>query len=403
MLLLGGMLVCDLTQFYSPVGGGVRRYLSEKAKYLSAQGDQHLLIVPGERTERREEGAEILWTIKSPLISRQARYRILLHGALMEKILEQERPDLIESADPYQVAWRALAAGRRLGIPVVACYHSHFPSIILQFFTKYVGALGTSMAEGLLRGYVTSLYNQFALTTVPNPQLRAELECWGVKNTVTLEFGVDTAQFSPDRRRGAALRKKLALEDSKKILLYVGRLAPEKNIRTLLGAFEQLHQMHPDQYHLIVLGDGTLRGSVQQLQKKTQAITWHSYSQSSQELADFYRAADLFVHPGVEETFGLVTLESQACGTPVLAIEGTAMNRLLVTTAPYGAKENSPQALCKAIEDFFTLHWQERGVEIAAFVKTHYHWEHVFSKLFSLYRYVLASHLPLAGHSHSSL
>jgi alpha-1,6-mannosyltransferase len=99
------MLLCDLTQFYSPVGGGVRRYISEKAKHLRMAGHRHLLIVPGEKTERHEEERNILYTIASPLVSATARYRALLNLALIEEILEQERPDIIESGDPYQVAW----------------------------------------------------------------------------------------------------------------------------------------------------------------------------------------------------------------------------------------------------------------------------------------------------------
>jgi alpha-1,6-mannosyltransferase len=221
---------------------------------------------------------------------------------------------------------------------------------------------------------------------------------------VTLEFGVDTNRFYPDVSRGRALREKLGLSADQKVLLYVGRLAPEKNVRTLLGAFLSLHRAHPGKYHLIVVGDGTVRRSVQQLQEKTRAVTWQPYSQDPVELADFYRVADLFVHPGVHETFGLVTLESQACGTPVIAIQGTAMDRILFHTAPYGAKENTTTSLAEAIEHYFlTLGIKEKGVEIAAFMKTHYDWDHVFKKLFSIYRNVIASYLPISRCSHSSL
>ncbi|MFZ4116213.1 MAG: glycosyltransferase [Chthoniobacterales bacterium] len=397
------MLFCDLTQFYSPVGGGVRRYLSEKTTYLTAHGDRHLLIVPGEKTERREEGENIIWTIESPLISRTARYRVLLNVSFIEEILEQERPDLIESGDPYQVAWRAIAAGRRLGIPVVGFYHSHFPEATVRPVAQYLGGLSVLIAEEISHRYVTTLYNRFAKTVVPNPELAALLQGWGVKNTEVVEFGVDTNRFYPDVSRGKALREQLGLSADQKVLLYVGRLAPEKNVRTLLGAFLQLHVAHPGKYHLIVVGDGTVRGSVQRLQEKTRAITWQPYCQSPIELADFYRAANLFVHPGVHETFGLVTLESQACGTPVIAIQGTAMDRILFHTAPYGAKENTPHALTEAIEHFFSLQIDKKGVEIAAFMKSHYDWSHVFKKLFSIYRNVIASHLPLSRCSHSSL
>ena len=86
------MTICDLTQFYSPFSGGVRRYVAEKAAHLEAAGDRHVLIIPGEKTERRVEGLRTIYTIESPLISRTARYRVLLNLNLVEEALEREKP-----------------------------------------------------------------------------------------------------------------------------------------------------------------------------------------------------------------------------------------------------------------------------------------------------------------------
>lgn len=385
------MLFCDITQFYSPVGGGVRRYLDEKAKHLNLQGDRHLLIVPGGKTERLTQGENILWTIESPLISRRARYRALLNLNLIEEIIEQEKPDLIESGDPYHVAWKVIAVGRKLKIPVVGFYHSHFPEATVRPVAKLFGGLAVLISNEISKRYVTSLYNHFEKTLVPNPLLASLLQSWGVRNTATVELGVDTLVFYPDPLRGEAWRNKNGLKKDQKMLLYVGRLAPEKNVQTLLNAFAALHQRHPGEHHLVIVGDGTLRASVAHLRQKTASLTWLPYCQNPEELANMYRAADLFVHPGIHETFGLVTMESQACGTPVMSIQGSSMDRLLVLTSSYGADENTPLSLAAAIEHFFDLEIKEKRVEIAAFVKRHYDWSHVFQNLFSIYHNVIAS------------
>ena len=78
------MVICDLTQFYSPFSGGVRRYVAEKAAHLEVAGHRHVLIVPGEKTGRTQEGARTVYTIESPLVSRTARYRALLNLNLVE-------------------------------------------------------------------------------------------------------------------------------------------------------------------------------------------------------------------------------------------------------------------------------------------------------------------------------
>ena len=131
------MKVCDLTQFYSPFSGGVKRYLEEKRKYAIANGHQHLLIIPGDQTSCTESENSRTYSIKSPLVSRTSRYRALLHLGAVQQLLERERPDVIESSDPYQLAWKAIASGRALRIPVVGFYHSHFPPFICQVLRNY--------------------------------------------------------------------------------------------------------------------------------------------------------------------------------------------------------------------------------------------------------------------------
>ncbi|HAF02906.1 MAG TPA: glycosyltransferase family 1 protein, partial [Spartobacteria bacterium] len=123
------MKICDLTQFYSPLSGGVKRYVHEKIAYIDkyAPKNKHVLIVPGGRTEVTSNARSRVYSIHSPLVSRTSRYRALLNLRAIDEILERERPDIIETSDPYQIAWKAIKVGRSLKIPIVAFYHSHFP------------------------------------------------------------------------------------------------------------------------------------------------------------------------------------------------------------------------------------------------------------------------------------
>ena len=129
------MKICDLTQFYSPLSGGVKRYVHEKIAYIqtSSPDDEHVLIIPGaENGGRFADERSRIYSIRSPLVSRTSRYRALLNLRAIGEILERERPDIIESSDPYQVGWKAVSAGRSLRIPVVGFYHSHFPEAYLR-------------------------------------------------------------------------------------------------------------------------------------------------------------------------------------------------------------------------------------------------------------------------------
>lgn len=388
------MTICDLTQFYSPFSGGVRRYVAEKATHLEAAGHRHVLIIPGQKTARHVEGLRTTYTIESPLISRTARYRALLNLNLVEEALEREKPDLIESGDPYQVAWKALASGRALGIPTVGFYHSHFPDAVLRSVAKYFGSISVMMAEEIGRRYVVNLYNRFERTLVPSAGLSDLLRTWGLENVETLELGVDTDIFTPDAARGAAARKRLGWPADRQVLLYVGRLNPDKNVRRLLEAFALLQEKEPRRFHLAVVGDGMLRHALQNLQEETGAVSWIPYCSSATELADIYRAADLFVHPGVKETFGLVTLESQACGTPVVGIRGSYMDAIIFSGLHNWSVEDDAEALANAIRTVAAGDLADSGLRAAAFVTGRYGWNDVFARLFAIYRSVIASYNP---------
>ena len=392
------MKICDLTQFYSPVSGGVKRYVSEKVRHIRDRtaGDEHVLIIPGERDEVITEDRARIYTIKSPLISRTSRYRILLRLEAIEEVLMRERPDIIESGDPYQVAWKAVHSGAALRIPVVGFYHSHFPEAYIRTVRKYCGAYVTEMAMDFSRRYIRSLYNRFERTLVPSPALGELLATWGVGNLVHLDLGVDAVNFQPQPGAGEDVRAEFGIPRDRLLLLYVGRLAQEKNTQTLFAAFRELVQRYPGRFHLFVVGDGLQRPDLLDLRRTTEAVTWLDYCAEAPRLASLYRAADLFVHPGVQETFGLVTLEAQACGTPVIGIRGSYMDRIIHSDQTLWAQENSPPALAAAIEEMSREDLPRTGARASRRVVARYSWEQVFTRMFDLYREVIQNYAPRA-------
>jgi alpha-1,6-mannosyltransferase len=394
------MKICDLTQFYSPASGGVKRYVGEKVRFIREQTseDRHVLIVPGERDECIGDERSRVYTIKSPLISRTSRYRVLLRLEAIERILERERPDLIESGDPYQVAWKAVHSGAALGIPVVGFYHSHFPEAYIRTTEKFLGRTITEFFMDFSRRYVRSLYNRFERTIVPSPALGDVLSAWGVRNILHSDLGVNAAIFQPQgETESGGVRAEFGIPDERILLLYVGRLAQEKNTHTLFAAYRQLAAREPHRYHLFVIGDGLQRAELDALKaqssngKSARSISHLPYCADSQRLAAIYRAADLFVHPGVQETFGLVTLEAQACGTPVIGIHGSYMDRIIHNDQTLWARENSAEALAEAIRETAAAGLKTDSAALHARVAAQYSWEQVFTRLFGVYREVIAN------------
>ena len=171
--------------------------------------DEHVLIVPGAKTK-----AESKWTLAClhdsfSSLSRTAQYRALLNLRAVEEILERERPDVIESADPYQLGWKALKVGRALRVPVVGFYHSHFPEAYVRKSATLLGKTATRRVMKLSRAYVRKLYNQHAATVVASERLGRVLRDWGVHNVRVLSLGVNTEIFRPDGSGTEAIRRSL--------------------------------------------------------------------------------------------------------------------------------------------------------------------------------------------------
>jgi alpha-1,6-mannosyltransferase len=266
----------------------------------------------------------------------------------------------------------------------VGFYHSHFPEAYLRTTMKYLGETATNVMMEVAKQYVRSLYNHFRATFVPSSGLADLLCAWGVQNVVLSELGVDVQVFTPVADKFDS-RREFAIPPDRIVLLYVGRLAPEKNIKILLQAFAQLYRQLPGRFHAFIVGDGFYRDDVIQLQKTTRAVTWMRYCSDQLRLAKIYRAADLFVHPGVQETFGLVALESQACGTPVVGIHGSYMDRIIFADQSHWAKENSAESLAAAVLTISETDLQKAGSEASRRVIRRYSWQKVFDRMFDIY------------------
>ena len=383
----------------------MKRYVAEKARYIREHtaSDEHVLIVPGERDETSVAERARTYFIAAPLISRTSRYRVLLRLEAVERILEKERPDLIESGDPYQVAWKAVHSGAAFGIPVVGFYHSHFPEAYIRTVRKFLGGTVTEFCMDLSRRYIRALYNRFERTIVPSPTLGALLAEWGVRNVAHSDLGVDTSIFQPTPTPGEDVRAEFSIPPERTLLLYVGRLAQEKNTHTLFDAFRLLPA---NRFHLLVVGDGLQRSDLSTLNSQlsprhpgllekpriSTSVSHIPYCADAHRLASLYRAADLFVHPGVQETFGLVTLEAQACGTPVAGIRGSYMDRIVQSPQTHWARENTPGALAAAILATTGANAHHDLAQMSAHISAQYSWERVFKRLFALYAEVIAGY-----------
>ena len=205
---------------------------------------------------------------------------------------------------------------RRAGIPVVASYHTHFPSYLRYYRLQEF--------EGFLWNYLRRFYRQCEHVYVASPSIAAVLEAHEIRCDIRLwERGVDVGQFHP-ARRSAEWRRAQGIQDDEAIVLFVGRMVREKGLEVLADVAQRLTD-RAARYRLVVVGDGPHRGT---LERDVPAARFLGFLRGD-ALAQAYASADVFLFPSETETLGNVTLEAMASGLPTVCANAPGSNFLV--------------------------------------------------------------------------
>ncbi len=381
------MKICDIVQSYSPRSGGVKRYITNKMGYFTEKPDvSHILIVPAPRDRTRYEYHTKIYEIKSPFLYGSVDYRLLMSLRRILEVIRRETPDIIEVDSAYVSAWIALKAGNRMNIPVVAFYHSEYPRKLADKVREYIPRMLSDRLSDWINAYVRNLYNRMDTTFVATKSFQSLLEKIGVKGLVQVPLGVNIRDFYPRNCRESVFRK-LGLSPETRLLFYAGRLAGMKNIDSLIKMMDILKN-NEFSCHLLIAGDGELRDEIAPTAENRDDITLYPYIQDRNNLAQYYSGADLFVHAGTMETFGLVSLEAQACGTRVVAVRNGGIDSTLEGENPLIMAENEkPESLAEAVQKALELYeTTEDKMARRKRIVEHFSWESTFEKLLAHYR-----------------
>jgi len=380
------MKVCDLTQIYSPRGGGVRSYLEAKRKYIRDHTPhEHLMIVPGAKTEQVEGGRTRLWTVAGPLVNRTSRYRWMLDLPSLLRILHDEHPQVVEAGDPYHAAMIARNWANRRGSNFFMFYHSHFPDALLRTVLKFAGGWARGWVEKVAGDYLRNMALNSRGIFVASRHLMRVLDGWGCRGLIHLPLGVDTSVFHPvNKGERREIRKRLGLPADRPVFLYVGRFSPDKDTALLLRAWIKIGEAQKKPWCGVMVGDGQMTGTVEAFLRHHPHIRRVPFLKKPEDLADWYRAADLLIHPGRWETFGLVLLEAQACGCPVVGFRGGAMDEQAENLSDWSPERNS-LGLARAVIRKAGLLNEDERVRTSLFVKERFSWERTFSRQMEVY------------------
>jgi glycosyltransferase involved in cell wall biosynthesis len=300
--------VAIVTETYPPEINGVAMTIGRMVAGLQNRQHQVQLVRP---RQSREDNPILQPGLEEVLKPGMAipRYDALKLGLPAKQALIRlwslKRPDIVHLVTEGPLGWSALAAASKLKIPVSSDFHTNFHT-----YSKHYGI---GWLKKPIAAYLRKFHNQTLCTMVPTESIRTELEQIGLKNLRVVSRGVDTALFTP-RHRSSQLRGAWGVASGDLVAIYVGRLAPEKNLPLTLSTFEAMRQVNP-RMRLVLVGDGPERTALQA------RYPHHIFAgmRVGQDLAAHFASGDIFLFPSATETYGNVTMEALASGLAVVA------------------------------------------------------------------------------------
>lgn len=320
------MKILIATDWYKPIVNGVVTSVTNLERELLAKGhDVRILTLSNSLRSRKDGNVYYIKSVPADKLYPGARASIYLFGELYDDILKWS-PDIIHTQAEFTTFMFAKRIVKALGIPHVHTYHTvyedytHYFSINEQIGKRTVAYLSRRLLDALDE------------VIVPTVKVKKLLEGYGVIPRISvIPSGIQLDSFyqKTDEKEQAELKKKLGIEPDKKVLVYVGRLAKEKNLDELLEFFKALKR---DDMILLITGIGPYRDRLAELADDmdlsdkvrfvglVEPITLHKY----------YKLGDIFVSCSTSETQGLTYIEALACGVPPICRRDLALEGVII-------------------------------------------------------------------------
>lgn len=319
-----------ITETFAPEVNGVTNTLGHLVKGMGVRDIQVQVIRPRQHKNDNSQQQDNIHSVTLPGLPIPG-YSELKFGLPFKRRIRRQmqafQPQAVYVATEGPMGWAAAKAAKSLNIPVLSGFHTNFHQYIEHY---HLGLL-----EGLAYRYLRHFHNLTAGTLVPTRSQRDELESHGFKNVRVMSRGVDSHLFAPSKR-STALRQQWGASDDDMVVLYVGRIAGEKNMDLALATYLHLRQAEAS-VKLVLVGDGP---ELKNIQDKHPDVICCGM-QLGEDLATHYASGDVFLFPSKTDTFGNVVTEAMASGLAVVSFDYAAAREHIKHTengmvAPFG-------------------------------------------------------------------
>lgn len=379
------MHILMISDVFFPRINGVSTSIETFRQSLAPLGIRSTLIAPAYPGAAPDNDPDIL-RIASRYLPMDPEDRLMRRSAIraLWPTLRSRGIDLVHVHTPFAAHYAGLEIARTLGVPCVATYHTFFE----EYFYHYIPFLPKNWLRRAARRFSRAQCNQLDAVIVPSTSMADILRGYGVTRPLhVLPTGLPARQFVGGD--GCYFRNRYGIAKDRRLLLFVGRVAHEKNIGFLIDMIAHLKHREPKAM-LLITGEGpalpALTATVQR-RGLDEHVRFLGYLDRNSELHDCYRAADLFVFASRTETQGLVLLEAMALGTPVVAVAELGTRDILGPQQGARIAPADAQAFAKIVAELLADEPRLKALSVDAHRYAR-GWaaENMASKLAALYR-----------------
>lgn len=390
--------IVDFNNFWSPSGGGVRRYHLQKMAFyekLSSESEEQVLsvfVMPDSKTfTEKKSDSLVIEHVEAFRFPGKWEYRFLWKPSQIEPVLAKYKPQVIEVGSPYLLPTVVRRAAKKI-VPeavLLSFWHADFPITYVQrpVTNKFGKALG-NLSKNVAFWYARQEFKRFDGIQVSCNEVLRRLDRHKLPTSHWIPLGCDIQMFSPSKRDESLVQKLKDGNPDRLTIFFPHRFCEEKGIELLLGAYPILCEKLGCEPALVFAGTGPYLPQVQEAVEKYPHIQYAGFISSIDEMARHYASVDLGLALSGWETFGLSILESMACGNAQIgASTGAAAEHIRESGAGVVLKERTPQALADAIVELYHSDMAAMKQKARAYAEK-FSWADCFKRQLELYKLI---------------
>lgn len=383
--------IVDFNNFWSPSGGGVRRYHLQKMAFYEQQQDAlEVFVMPDAKTfTEKKSDSLIIEHVKAFRFPGNWEYRFMWRRSQIAPILAKYKPDIIEVGSPYILpsAVRRAAKKASPNSKLLSFWHADFPvTYVGRPMAKKFGRTIGTFCRKVAFWYAHQEFKGYSCIQASSKEVMSRLRKNNLPDARWIPLGCDINVFKPENRDEALASELKAGEPNRLTMFFPHRHCREKGIDLLLDAYDSLSQKLGHEPAIIFAGTGPKLPLVMEAAKKYKHIRYIGFVKSSEEMARYYASVDIGLALSGWETFGLSILESMASGNAqVGAATGASFEHVSSSGAGTIIQERTPEALTNAIVDLYQSDISDKKKKAREYAEK-FSWKNSFTRQLNLYR-----------------